>query len=156
MLAVTGLSVADTVRAHWRRFGRNYYTRHDYEAIESGRVDALMERLGATLTAARGGELAGMAVRYADDFSYRDPVDHSFTEHQGLRLGLDDGTRIIFRKSGTGTTGATLRVYLERYEPPEGSHDLDPQQALAGLIEVAGEIAQISALTGRRRPDVIT
>ncbi len=156
ILAVSGGSVADTVRAHWRRFGRDYYTRHDYEAIEVERVATLMGRLKDKLAGLRGSELGGVRVAYADDFSYRDPVDSSFTEGQGLRLGLEDGSRVVFRKSGTGTAGATLRVYLERYEPPGGNHDLEAQQALSGLIALADEVASIRALTGRDRPDVIT
>jgi phosphoglucomutase len=156
ILAARGQSVAQIVHAHWAQYGRNYYTRHDYEEIEADRAQALMRGLGERLPPLLGHTLAGRRVSLVDDFAYTDPVDGSVSRHQGLRLGFDDGSRIVLRLSGTGTAGATLRVYIERYEADPARLLLDPQQALADLIALIGELAQIRERTGRLAPDVIT
>jgi len=156
ILAVRRQSVAEIAREHWRTYGRNYYTRHDYEAIASEQAQALMSGLTLRLAELSGQTLAGQTVALADDFSYADPVDGSVSSHQGLRVGFADGSRIVYRLSGTGTSGATLRVYIERFEPDPARHDVEPQLALAGLISLADQIAGIRQHTGRERPDVIT
>jgi phosphoglucomutase len=156
VLAGRGGSVADIVTGHWREYGRNYYARHDYEAIKHGPADELMAALRERLPGLPGTRLDGCEVRYADDFSYTDPIDGSVSEHQGLRIGFADGSRIVFRLSGTGTVGATLRVYLESFEADLARQQMDPQQALAPLIGIAGQLAEIRERTGREAPDVIT
>ena len=156
LLAVRGESVEAIVRSHWRSFGRNYYSRHDYEGVDAERAEAMMSTLRDKLPALRSTTLGGRAVTYADDFAYTDPVDGGVSEHQGLRIGFEDGSRIVFRLSGTGTEGATLRVYLERYEPDPTKQDTDTQQALADLIALAENVAGIKAHTGREAPTVIT
>jgi phosphoglucomutase len=156
LLAVRRASVAEIVREHWRRFGRNYYTRHDYEGVESAGAEGLMEHLRVLLPDLPGQTLGGQQVEYADDFAYTDPIDGSRSERQGVRIGLKGGSRIVLRLSGTGTQGATLRVYLEFYEPDPARHDQDTQEAMAPLILIARELAQIEARTGRAEPDVVT
>jgi phosphoglucomutase len=156
VLAARRESVADIVTAHWRKFGRNYYSRHDYEGIESDAANALMTDLRDRLTDLAGTVIEGYQVQFADDFSYTDPVDGSVSARQGVRIGFDDGSRIVFRLSGTGTVGATLRVYLEAYEDDPQRQQQDPQAALAPLIAIAETIAQIGPRTGRTAPDVIT
>ena len=149
-------SVEEIVKEHWKTYGRNYYSRHDYEAVDKDKANTLMENLRSSLSTMKGKQLGKYEVEYADDFSYTDPVDGSVSQKQGIRIGFTDGSRIVFRLSGTGTQGATLRVYLESYEPDSTKHDLDPQQGLAELITLADEIAQIRANTGRDKPTVIT
>ena len=156
VLAARGESMQDIAQAHWTRFGRNYYTRHDYEEVDSGAAKQLMDGLLARLPQLPGSALAGRRVAEADDFSYLDPVDASVSKHQGLRVILDDGSRIVYRLSGTGTSGATLRVYIEQFEDNPELHDQDTQAALAELIQAARSLAQIEALTGRTEPTVIT
>jgi len=156
LLAVRGESVESIVRSHWRTFGRNFYSRHDYEGVDSERADGLVQALRERLPTLPGHALLGRTVRYADDFAYTDPVDGSLSERQGVRIGFEDGSRIVFRLSGTGTEGATLRVYLERYEPDPARHDLDTQEALADLIAAAEALAEIRSRTGRDAPTVIT
>ena len=149
-------SVDQIVTEHWQTYGRNYYTRHDYEEIDSGIANKLMDDLRAGLAGLAGTTIDGREVAYADDFTYHDPVDGTTSSKQGVRIGFADGSRIVFRLSGTGTVGATLRVYLERYEPPNGHHGLDTQQALSDLIATADSIAAIKERTGRSSPSVIT
>ena len=156
LLAARQEAVADIVQKHWRRYGRNYYTRHDYEAVDAPAAEALMDRLRALLPTLPGKRLGDFKVTYADDFAYTDPVDASRSERQGIRIGLEGGSRLVFRLSGTGTEGATLRPYLESYEPDPARHGQDTQEALAPLILIANELAQIQARTGRAAPDVIT
>jgi len=156
LLARKRTSVAAIMADHWSRFGRHYYSRHDYEAIESERAHGLYDRLKGLLPSLAGERFAGRAIATADDFSYTDPVDGSLTTGQGLRLLLDDGSRVVFRLSGTGTQGATLRVYLESYVPPSGQLQQDPQQALAELISAADALAEIRVRTGMEAPTVIT
>jgi len=156
LLAVRQQSVADIVQEHWQRFGRNYYTRHDYEGLEVTLAQQLMAALREQLDSLKGQELSGNRVEYADDFSYLDPVDGSLSEGQGIRIGLAGGARIIYRLSGTGTEGATLRVYIERHESDANLHQQDPQEALKGLIKLANTLFGIERNTGRAEPTVIT
>jgi phosphoglucomutase len=156
VLAARQQSVDMIVGDHWATYGRNYYTRHDYEEVDAAPANALMDDLRARLPSLVGQSLEGRPVAYADDFTYHDPVDGSTSGKQGVRIGFADGSRIVVRLSGTGTVGATLRLYLERYEPPHGQHDLDTQTALAPLISIADSVAGIKARTGRDAPSVIT
>lgn len=156
VLASRQQSVAQIVTAHWQQYGRNYYSRHDYEGVKTQAADELMAGLRARLGTLPGTLLDGLEVSYADDFSYTDPIDGSVSERQGIRIGFSSGSRIVFRLSGTGTVGATLRVYLEAYEPDPNQQLLDPQEALAGLITTANNLAGIETITGRKKPDVIT
>jgi len=156
VLAARQQSVDMIVQDHWATYGRNYYTRHDYEEVEAAPANALMDDLRGKLSGLVGQSLEGRPVAYADDFTYHDPVDGSTSGKQGVRIGFVDGSRIVVRLSGTGTVGATLRLYLERYEPPHGQHDLDTQLALSPLISIADSVAGIKARTGRDAPSVIT
>ena len=156
VLAARRQSVDEIVREHWQTYGRNYYTRHDYEEVDSAAAAGLVEDLRRKLPHLAGRSFGGRSVSYADDFAYEDPVDGSTSRAQGIRIGFADGSRIVLRLSGTGTVGATLRVYLERYEPPHGQLHLDAQSALADLAAVANELAEITARTGRSAPDVVT
>jgi phosphoglucomutase len=156
ILAIRREPVAAIVRDHWARFGRNFYSRHDYEAIPTDAGDAVMAALRARIGGLRGQRFGPLTVTDADDFSYRDPIDGSLSEHQGIRILFEDAARIVYRLSGTGTEGATLRVYLEHYEPDPATHNQDPQVALAPLIRIAEEIAGIRQRTGRAGPSVIT
>jgi len=156
ILAVRKQSMADILSEHWARFGRNYYSRHDFEAIESAKADMMFAALRGSLPGLKGQMVEGMTVSGADDFAYVDPVDGSVSQRQGVRVMFEKGSRIVYRLSGTGTEGATLRVYLERYAAgPEGL-DLDAQVALAPVIRAAHAIAGIAAHTGRTVPDVVT
>jgi phosphoglucomutase len=156
LLAASGRSVVQIVREHWTRFGRNYYSRHDYEEVDAAGAAALMAALRLRLPALAGQALGEYRVALADDFVYTDPVDKTVASHQGIRIVMTDGSRIVFRLSGTGTEGATIRVYLERYEADPARHDIDTQEALAGLIAIANSVAQLHKRTGRDRPSVIT
>ncbi len=156
ILAVRQQSVEQIVQLHWQEYGRNYYSRHDYEGVETNKANMLISNLLATLPTMKGKQFGNYQVDYADDFSYTDPIDHSVSHNQGIRIGFTDGSRIVFRLSGTGTQGATLRVYLESYESEPAKQQSDPQTALASLIAIAEEVAQIRALTGREQPTVIT
>ncbi|HUQ81852.1 MAG TPA: alpha-D-glucose phosphate-specific phosphoglucomutase [Gemmatimonadaceae bacterium] len=149
-------SVEQIVRAHWREFGRNCYTRHDYEEIPSDAARGVISHVESQLATLPGSTVAGRRVKSADDFAYRDPVDGSVSEHQGLRILFDDGARIIYRLSGTGTSGATLRVYIESFEADPAKHDLDAQVALVELIGAALRISELRERTGRGAPTVIT
>ena len=156
ILAVRGESVEQIVKSHWQEFGRNFYSRHDYEEVASEGAKALVDHVYSQFDSLKGKQFGNYTVAYADDFSYTDPVDASVSKNQGLRIGFTDGSRIIFRLSGTGTKGATLRVYLESYEADSSKHDLDTQVALKDLIDIAEEIAQIKKFTNRDQPTVIT
>jgi len=156
ILAARKQSVSAIVNDHWQQYGRNYYTRHDYEAIPSDIAEKMMADVENGFSSLVGQTLANRTVRYADNFSYHDPVDHSHSSQQGLRIGFDDGARLIYRLSGTGTEGATLRVYIESYESDSAQLNIEPQTALADLIAVADELAGISSRTGRTAPTVIT
>jgi phosphoglucomutase len=156
ILAAQRQSVEHIVRQHWGGHGRDFYTRHDYEGLDTVSAESLMDDLRARLGSLPGQRVGAARVRQADDFSYTDPVDGSVTGGQGIRLMLEDGARLVFRLSGTGTEGATLRVYLERFEPDPAKHGQDPQQALDDLIRLADEIAGIRTRLGRNAPSVIT
>jgi phosphoglucomutase len=156
LIAVTGKPVERLVKEHWKRFGRNYYSRHDYEAIDVGVADQLMTNLRVRLPQLVGQRMTGYQVEKADDFSYSDPVDHSVAHQQGIRIIMVDGSRIVLRLSGTGTEGATLRLYLERYEDSAARHNVPVQQALAELAQVADKLAGIRSRTGRDEPTVVT
>jgi phosphoglucomutase len=156
ILAARGQSMGEIQADHWRRYGRNYYSRHDYEAIDSDIASELMDDLRARLPDLPGRRFGDFTVSAADDFAYEDPVDGSVSAKQGIRILFEGGPRIVVRLSGTGTEGATLRLYLERYEPDPDEHHHDPQTALAPIIRIAEEISGISLRTGRERPDVIT
>ncbi len=156
IIAVRQQSVEQIVREHWKTYGRNYYSRHDYEEVETERANNLMANLRSLLPTLKGKQFGQYQVEYSDDFSYTDPVDGSVSQKQGVRIGFTDGSRIVFRLSGTGTQGATLRLYVESYEPDPAKHDQDPQQALATLITLSDEIAQIHHFTGMEKPTVIT
>jgi len=156
ILAVRDLPADVIVREHWQRFGRNVYSRHDYEGIDTAKGDHLMNELRSRLPQLPGAEFAGLRIVSADDFAYTDPVDGSRSDRQGIRILLDEGSRVVFRLSGTGTEGATLRVYLERYVADPDRHEVPTQEALAPLIGLAEAVAQIAAITGRSEPDVIS
>jgi len=156
ILAERGQSVEDIVRDHWRRFGRNYYSRHDYEEIDLEAANALVDNLRAQVSSLAGQTLGTYKVETADDFSYTDPVDGSVSAKQGVRVLFEGGSRIVFRLSGTGTKGATLRLYVERFEADPSRHDQDTQDMLADLIAIAEDLAEIRHRTGRETPTVIT
>ncbi|QJU59240.1 alpha-D-glucose phosphate-specific phosphoglucomutase [Sphingomonas sp. AP4-R1] len=156
ILAVRRESVAAIMADHWARFGRNYYARHDYEGLDSAAAETLMAELRVAMSALPGRVASGLAVESADEFEYSDPVDGSLSRGQGLRLRFEGGARIVFRLSGTGTSGATLRVYLERYERTDGILDADTAEALGALVAAADELAGITRHTGRAAPTVIT
>ena len=156
LLAVRRTSVAEILQRHWAEFGRNVYARHDYEEIDSGAATLLMANLHQALPNLPGSTHGRYTVEIADDFTYVDPVDGSEAHNQGVRILFTDGSRFVVRLSGTGTLGATLRVYLERYEPNPARHSIDSQTALSDLIEIAESIVQIKSFTGRARPSVIT
>ena len=156
LIAKKGTSMQSILDEHWATYGRNYYVRHDYEEVESDKAKTVMDQLEAQLPNLIGSQLHGREVSYADNFSYTDPIDNSVSSHQGLRIGFDDGARLVFRLSGTGTQGATIRVYLERYEADTNKQHLPSEEALSKLIAIAAEVGQIEAITGRKAPDVIT
>ena len=156
ILAVTGKSVAEIAEDHWRKFGRNYYARHDYEGIDTEIAQSMMRDLVASLGDLSGRTFGTLTISAADQFDYTDPVDGSVSRNQGVRIFFEGGARIVFRLSGTGTEGATLRIYLERYEPPTGKLDAEVQPMLAELAAAAGELTDLAARTGRKQPDVIT
>jgi phosphoglucomutase len=156
ILAVRMESVQDIARQHWTTYGRNYYSRHDYEEVDSDAANGLMTALRDQLATLPGKTFGKLKVATADDFSYNDPIDKSVSNNQGIRILFEGGSRVVFRLSGTGTSGATLRVYIERYEPDASKHDTETQAALADLIAVADLIAGIKTRTGRTEPTVIT
>ncbi|QYZ71178.1 alpha-D-glucose phosphate-specific phosphoglucomutase [Neotabrizicola shimadae] len=156
ILAVRKESVAAILAGHWAKYGRNYYSRHDFEAIPTDKADAMVAALRSKLASLPGQVVEGMAIAAADDFAYTDPVDGSVSQKQGIRILFADGSRIVMRLSGTGTEGATLRVYLERYAPGPDGLNLDAQKALAPVIRAAHAIADIAGYTGRTAPDVVT
>lgn len=156
ILAVRQQSVEEIVREHWKEYGRNYYSRHDYEGVESDRANKLVETLQLSLPTLRGKTFRNYVVDYADNFSYTDPIDGSISQKQGIRIGFTDGSRLVFRLSGTGTQGATLRLYIESYEADPAKQNRDPQDALADLIAIADEVASIRLNTRMDQPTVIT
>ncbi|MGD9385485.1 MAG: alpha-D-glucose phosphate-specific phosphoglucomutase [Thioalkalispiraceae bacterium] len=156
LIAVKKQSVADIVKQHWQAFGRNYYSRHDYENVDKNKAETIFNRIKEQLPGLEKQTWGEYCVSRADNFSYQDPVDQSLSENQGLRILFVDGSRIIFRISGTGTEGATLRVYYEKYQLPE--HDLhqDTQTCLADLFAIAEQLSELQKISGREQPDVIT
>jgi len=156
ILAATGRSVAEIAQAHWAKYGRNYYARHDYEGLDTDIAHGMMRDLEQSLADLPGRRFGALAISGADQFDYTDPVDNSVSRNQGIRIFFEDGARIVFRLSGTGTDGATLRIYLERYEPPTGDLDAEVSPMLAELAKVAGTLTDLETRTGRTRPDVIT
>jgi phosphoglucomutase len=156
ILAVKQESVEDILTQHWIKFGRDYYTRHDYEAVDSQAAQSLVASLREQTDDLSGRIYGNYQVELADDFAYTDPVDGSISQHQGIRILMQGGARIIYRLSGTGTYGATLRVYIEDHQADTNRQSDDPQNALAELIVLAGQIARIEEFTGRSAPDVVT
>jgi phosphoglucomutase len=156
IIAARGESVKEIVEKHWATYGRNYYSRHDYEEVESEKANALVSELRGKLASLPGTAVRGLTVEKADDFEYHDPVDGSVSKNQGIRILFEGGSRVVLRLSGTGTSGATIRLYVERYEADPARHDIDTQTALADLIAAADDIAGIRRHTGRDRPTVIT
>lgn len=156
ILAARKEGVADIVKAHWAEYGRNYYSRHDYEEVDSDAANGLMQHLRDSLVSLPGQSFYDLKVEAADDFAYNDPVDESVSKNQGIRILFEGGSRVVFRLSGTGTAGATLRVYVERYEPDASRHDIETQEALADLIAAADYFGEIKKRTGRDAPSVIT
>ena len=156
LIAIKQQSVEEITQAHWKEYGRHYYTRHDYESINSDIAEKLIENLRTISASLSGKQYGDYKVELCDDFSYVDPVDNSVTEKQGIRILFDDESRIVFRLSGTGTEGATLRVYIERYTDDETLHDMPTQAALSDLIDIAESIAEIKTRCQRSAPDVIT
>ncbi|MFA5243631.1 MAG: alpha-D-glucose phosphate-specific phosphoglucomutase [Sulfuricella sp.] len=156
ILAKRGLPVEDIVHQHWAEYGRNVYSRHDYEGLPSDAASELMAHLKSQFASLPGRKFGGYTVKLCDDFSYTDPIDGSVSTGQGLRVIFEDGSRIVFRLSGTGTEGATLRIYLEAFEPDAARQRMDAQEALSGLIAIAHELSGLKARTGRDQPTVIT
>lgn len=156
LLAVTGKSVSEIVEQHWEIFGRSYYTRHDYEEVDQAAAKSIMEDLRKRLPTLKGTDVAGLTIAKADDFSYTDPIDGSVSEHQGIRIFFEGGGRIVYRLSGTGTSGATVRVYMEHYVPDPLKQDDDTQEALAALIVAADELVDLKKKLDRDAPSVIT
>ncbi|MDD5276338.1 MAG: alpha-D-glucose phosphate-specific phosphoglucomutase [Methylovulum sp.] len=156
LIAKKRQSVADIVHEHWQKFGRDIYCRHDYEAVETPIANAIVEHLRSQLPTLPGSVFGDYTVKYADEFSYEDSVDGSISKNQGIRIGFENGSRIVFRLSGTGTVGATLRIYLERFEADAAKHNQEAQTALADLISLAEQFCEVKQRTGRTEPDVIT
>lgn len=156
ILAARHQSVAEILEDHWRRYGRNYYSRHDYEEVDKGAAEDMMQAMRDRFGELTGAEFDGRRIAQADDYAYRDPIDGSETSKQGIRLIFEDGARIIFRLSGTGTVGATVRLYVDRFEPADGDLGLETQAALSGLFALADEISGLKQRLGRSEPTVIT
>lgn len=156
LLAVTGKSVAEIVEQHWQQFGRSYYTRHDYEEVDAAAAKKFMDELCRRLPELSGHEVAGLTIEKADDFAYHDPIDGSVSEHQGVRIFFHGGGRLVYRLSGTGTAGATVRIYMEHYEADPLKQDDDTQEALAALIVAADELVDLKKTLNRDKPSVIT
>jgi phosphoglucomutase len=156
LIAVRRQSVADIVKEHWRKFGRDYYSRHDYEGMPVAIGDGIIAHLREQLPNLPGQSFGAYTVSLADDFSYTDPVDGSVSGKQGIRVIFENGSRLLFRLSGTGTEGATLRIYLERYEPDPARHSHDPQVALKELIDLAEQLGEVKQRSGMAKPTVIT
>jgi len=156
ILAARKQSVEAIVREHWAKYGRNVYSRHDYEGLPLEAANGVMQHLHDSFASLVGAQLGNYKVLFCDDFSYTDPIDGSVSTGQGVRIGFADGSRIVFRLSGTGTEGATLRIYLEAFEPDVSKHYLDAQDALAELIGIALQLTVLKGRTGREQPTVIT
>ena len=156
ILAIKRQSVEQIVKRHWLQFGRNVYSRHDYEDLPLDAANGVIEHLRNNFASLTGKAFGRYTIKTCDDFSYTDPIDGSISTKQGLRILFEDGSRIVFRLSGTGTSGATVRIYLEAFEPDTSKHDLDAQIALAEMIQIALQISELKQRTGRDKPTVIT
>jgi phosphoglucomutase len=156
IIAVKKQGVEAILKAHWQEFGRNVYSRHDYESIPTDAANGVIAHIKSQFDSLPGQAFGRYTVNTCDDFSYHDPIDGSVSNHQGTRILFTDGSRIVFRLSGTGTEGATLRIYLEAFEPDVSKHHLDAQVALAEMIEIALQISELKQRTGREQPTVIT
>lgn len=156
ILAVRKQPVETIVKDHWKKYGRNFYTRHDFEGVNKESAEEMMQNLRDRLHTLPERAVGDMHITYSDDFSYTDPIDGSKSSGQGIRIQFNDGSRIIFRLSGTGTEGATLRLYIERFEADKRNHRIETQEALQDLIDFAHSIAEIQKFTGRKKPTVIT
>ncbi|CAN6485172.1 unnamed protein product [Victoria cruziana] len=151
------ISVEDVVKEHWATYGRNFFSRYDYEECESEGANKMVEHLRNMVSKSKAGDkYGGYILQFADDFNYTDPVDGSVALKQGVRFVFSDGSRIIFRLSGTGSAGATIRIYIEQYEPDVSKHEMDAQVALKPLIDIALSISKLKEFTGREKPTVIT
>jgi len=150
--------VEEIVKSHWKKFGRNYYSRYDYESVDSTAANNVMNLLIDSYVKkdSTGTKLDDFTIAKADEFEYHDPVDGSISSHQGIRIVFSDGSRIVYRLSGTGSVGATIRVYIEKYEADEKKLDQETADALKPLIKIALEISKMKELTGREKPTVIT
>jgi len=156
ILAVRKAPVASILSDHWKKFGRNYYSRHDYEGVDSAAAEQVLQNVRAQFDTLPGTTMAGRIIASCDDFAYTDPIDGSISKNQGVRILFEDSSRIIFRLSGTGTSGATIRLYLESFEADSDKHSLDAQDALADMITAANSVSQLRQLSGRDKPTVIT
>lgn len=156
LIAKKRQTVESIVKEHWQTFGRDYYSRHDYEAVDIKVANGIIDHLSNQLPGLVGQSFANYTVKYADEFSYTDPVDNSVSQHQGIRIGFENGSRIIYRLSGTGTVGATLRIYLEKFEADVSRHNQDTQIALSFLINLAEQFSEVKKRTARTEPTVIT
>lgn len=154
LLAVRKKTVAQIVNDHWKQYGRNYYSRHDYINIDSKKAEELMDHLRGQLDSLSGRKFVTYVIDRADEFSYTDPVDGSVSNRQGIRIFFTDGSRIVFRLSGTGTVGATVRVYFDRYE--KNKLDMEMKTALGEMIDIAKSVAKIELYTGMKEPSVVT
>ncbi|MDX8382386.1 MAG: alpha-D-glucose phosphate-specific phosphoglucomutase [Ghiorsea sp.] len=156
ILAVRHESVESVLADHWSKFGRNFYSRHDYEGVDSAAAEQVLQNVRDQFDSLKGTTLAGRVIDKCDDFAYTDPIDGSVSSNQGVRVLFEDGSRIIFRLSGTGTSGATIRIYLESFESDVDKHGVDAQLALGDMIKAADNISKLAELTGRTKPTVIT
>jgi phosphoglucomutase len=156
ILAIKRQSVEQIVKRHWLQFGRNVYSRHDYEDLPLDAANGIIDHLRDNFTSMTGKGFGRYTIQTCDDFSYTDSIDGSISTKQGLRILFTDGSRIVFRLSGTGTSGATLRIYLEAFEPDTNKHNLDAQTLLAEMIQIAMQISELKQRTGRDTPTVIT
>jgi phosphoglucomutase len=156
LIAKKQQSVEEIVFEHWQSFGRDIYCRHDYEAVELDIANSIFENLIEQLPSLVGKSFGEYTIKYADEFSYTDPVDNSVSNNQGIRIGFENGSRIIYRLSGTGTVGATVRIYLEKFEADKDNLNQNAQQALSTLIDLAEQFSGLKELTGRVEPTVIT
>jgi len=156
ILAIKRQPVENIMKRHWAQYGRNVYSRHDYEGLPTDAAAGVINHIHASFISLTGKQFGRYTIQVCDDFSYTDSVDGSISNNQGIRILFVDGSRIVFRLSGTGTEGATLRIYLEAYEPDRGQHHLDAQVALAEMIQIALDISELKQRTGRDVPTVIT
>ena len=156
ILAVRQISVKEILIDHWKKYGRNFYARHDYEGVDTDKANAVMDLVRHQLNALPGQTYGNQTIKFADSFTYEDPIDGSVSENQGLRIGFESGSRFVLRLSGTGTVGATLRLYVEKYVTDPDQLTTDNHAALADIVEIAQQITDIKNLTGRQQASLIT